>query len=209
MKREYDRASFDGETTDFRTAVLMRLIDKQLQDKRGFPPMNCFQGSYSTDVSASGSTHAGGGVLDIGWPGASQSKHDEGMCFLRNHGFQAGWCRHPGSTGFILHVHTIDVGNQRLSPDAQLQLRNFRHEGDGLWPLVDGDDPFGCRPARVVGWDFDAWKQAQQTVVELRQGVTDLATTQKELRRRLEKVSETKKARLERIQKLQHERLSL
>lgn len=208
LHREYYRASFDGEPTDYRTAILMRLCDRELQHNRNFPPMNCFQGSYQPPSDVSGTTHAGGGVLDIGWPGASISKHDEGMCFLRNQGFQAGWCRHP-STGFILHVHTIDVGNRRLSPDAQLQLHDYRQDGDGLWPLGGHDDPFRCRPNRVVGWDFDGWHSAEKISTDLQAGIHDANVEQRELRKRLEKSRESEHSKRDRLRKLQHERLSV
>lgn len=204
LKREYDRATFDGEPTDFRTAVLARLNDKELR-QRGFPPMHCFQGSYSTDVGASGTTHAGGGVLDIGWPGASIAKHDEGMCFLRRRGWTGGWCRHP-NTGFILHLHIIDIGNARLSNDAQLQLGNLRNNGDGLWPLVEGDDPMKCRPDRYRGWDFDAWRRRALEAAELRRDLADGRVAIRELRRQIARKLERQETRRDRLAKLQHHR---
>lgn len=209
LKREYDRDLFRGEPTDFRTATLLRLCDRELQDRRAFPAMICFQGSYQAPSDVSGSTHTGGGVLDIGWPGASVAEHDEGMCFLRRHGFMGGWCRHPSSTGFILHCHVLDVGNNRLSPDAVLQLQNLRHNGDGLWPLVDGDDPMGCRPDRYIGWDFTAWRKARLAAGDLTATINDLSTRERNLQHRLHNVHETRQAKRDRLHKLQHERLTL
>ena len=71
------------------------------------------QGSFSDDVSASGSTHAGGGVVDIAptngdWEGA--------VTALRKIGFSA-WIRNAPGHGYAgsgEHIHAVLMGDEQI-----------------------------------------------------------------------------------------------
>jgi hypothetical protein len=85
------------------------------------------QGSYSTSVAASGSTHAGGGAMDTngprGWNAAVKA--------LRLAGF-AAWHRTPSQGPWRDHIHSIALGDSSASPAAKAQMASFRRGGDGL-----------------------------------------------------------------------------
>lgn len=86
------------------------------------------QGSYSTRVAASGSTHAGGGAMDTdnagaGWPQAQS--------VLRSVGF-AAWWRHPWQGPWNDHIHSIARGDPSASPSARSQVQDYIRGGDGL-----------------------------------------------------------------------------
>lgn len=86
------------------------------------------QGSYSTRVAASGSTHAGGGAMDTnnagaGWPQAVSA--------LRSVGF-AAWWRRPNQGPWNDHIHSIARGDSSASAAAKAQMASFARGGDGL-----------------------------------------------------------------------------
>jgi len=85
------------------------------------------QGSFSTRVKASGSTHAGGGAMDTngprGWGAA--------VAALRSVGF-AAWHRTPSQGPWNHHIHSIAIGDPSASPAAKRQVAAYRRGGDGL-----------------------------------------------------------------------------
>ena len=85
------------------------------------------QGSYSTRVAASGSTHAGGGAMDTngprGWNAAVRA--------LRTAGF-AAWHRTPSQGPWNHHIHSIAIGDPSASPAAKRQVQSYLRGGDGL-----------------------------------------------------------------------------
>jgi hypothetical protein len=84
------------------------------------------QGSYSTSVAASGSTHAGGGVFDATSPVsvAAQSA-------LRRAGF-AAWIRSPSQGPWPYHIHAVALGDKTASAAAKAQMASYRAGGIGL-----------------------------------------------------------------------------
>lgn len=92
------------------------------------------QGSYSTSVSASGSTHAGGGAMDTDNAGAGWTRAQNA---LRNVGF-ASWWRHPWQGPWNDHIHSIAIGDNTASAAARAQVADFLRGGDGLKGYADG-----------------------------------------------------------------------
>ena len=90
------------------------------------------QGSYSTRVAASGSTHAGGGAVDIGSPTSMRAQ-----TAMRRAGF-AAWIRTPGQGPWARHIHGIAIGDPTASPAAKRQVASFRRGGNGLGGMVAG-----------------------------------------------------------------------
>ena len=186
---EYSKVTFRGRTTDQRTATMARLVEKRL----GITFV-CYQGSYNGTVDASGGTHDGGGALDLNVPG------DPGKITraLRNQGF-AAWYRTPAQ-GFDTHIHAIDIGNRRLSFNAGLQVGNYGSTGDGLWPLVAGDDPQPYRPTKATyapytdrdGFDYEAWDKARTLASRIKDRaarVRHLLRLQRRDRKKLDRLS--------------------
>ena len=119
---DWGRVSFQGVTLD--RGQMRALIAAGAQYGGGF---HISQGSYSTSVKASGSTHAGGGAADITSPVNTR--------FLRallDNG-QAAWIRSPSQGDWPWHIHTLHIGDPNLSPSAQAQVADFLNGGDGLY----------------------------------------------------------------------------
>jgi TP901 family phage tail tape measure protein len=86
------------------------------------------QGSYSTSVAASGSTHAGGGAMDTNDAGAGWERAQNA---LRQVGF-AAWWRHPWQGPWNDHIHSIALGDPTASQAAKNQMAAYKRGGDGL-----------------------------------------------------------------------------
>ena len=185
MPKEYSRVTFRGKTTDHRTAVMARLVEKRLGIQ-----FVCWQGSYS-DGSLSAGTHSGGGALDLNLPG------DPAMLVrvLRKQGF-AAWYRGPGS-GFDPHIHAIDIGNKRLSSGAVSQVAKYRAGCDGLSGWNPDPQPFRPPPSYPYvddseGFDYGAWKAAlrlRQKLSNLSDRMRELIRKRKQAKRQLERLS--------------------
>lgn len=174
MPKQYARVTFHGKATDYRTAVMARQVEKKLGIQ-----FICWQGSYA-DGSLSAGTHEGGGALDLNTPGDP----DQITRHLRRAGF-AAWYRGPDS-GFAPHIHAIDIGNTRLSPEARSQVLKYRNGQDGL--AGANPDPQPYRPegdqfypyVTKAGFNFADWNAA----LKLRQRLSGLNDRIKELLRR-------------------------
>ena len=98
------------------------------------------QGSFSNDVAASGSTHAGGGVVDIAptngdWEGA--------VTALRKIGF-AAWIRNVPGHGYAgsgEHIHAVLMGDEQLSDQAAIQVQSYLNNDNGLEGSAPDDGP--------------------------------------------------------------------
>jgi hypothetical protein len=192
MPKEYDRVTFRGKPTDYRTAVMARTVEKAL----GIA-FYCYQGSYNPGgVGASGGTHDKGGVLDLNVPSGKDPNAITRQ--LRNAGF-AAWYRTPAQ-GFTPHIHAVDIGNNRLAYNAGLQVGNYNSEGSGLWPLVAGNDPQQYRPTVATyynfvtraGFNFDNWREVQslrQRISNRLDRIRELLRSQRKDKRKLDRLS--------------------
>jgi acid phosphatase family membrane protein YuiD len=114
--------SFRGQTLNERTIRMLLAAERSLGHV-----FRIMQGSYSTRVAASGSTHAGGGVLDTDGPGG----WDASVRALRRAGF-AAWHRTPSQGPWGHHIHSVAIGDPSESASAKAQVRSFLRGGDGL-----------------------------------------------------------------------------
>jgi hypothetical protein len=111
-----------------------------VEHRLGFKPrsLDVLQGSYNPGgVDASGSTHDGGGAVDL-TPLEWQAK----VRALRAIGF-AAWHRpelvRNGKRVWGEHVHAILISNRKLSDAAKAQVRDYQLHKDGL--AGHGPDP--------------------------------------------------------------------
>lgn len=133
-KNPYDTLTRDGETVDYMTSAA---LDAAIEDFGGEMPL--MQGGHS-HYHASGNTHAGLGVLDLDvpngdWAGAMES--------LRKIGF-AAWVRNVPGYGYAgdgAHIHAVLIGNEELSPQAQVQVQSYLNNDDGLKGSRPDDGP--------------------------------------------------------------------
>lgn len=113
---------FRGERLNERTIAMLLSAERILG-----ATFNIMQGSYSTRVAASGSTHAGGGVMDTDGPRG----WDLAVRALRAAGF-AAWHRTPAQGPWGHHIHSVAKGDPTESTAAKAQVRDFLRGGDGL-----------------------------------------------------------------------------
>lgn len=173
-----------GRSTDDRTAT--QLVEAQRLAKTVF---QYSQGSYNHGVSASGSTHDGGGVIDIRTiPLGSRDKKLEVVKALRKVGF-AAWLRPyvKGLWGEHIHAVSIQKGGKDargvLSPSAHRQVIAYYSGRDGL--AGNRPDPHASMGIKPRTWE--KYKELRdRPVVSLSKMKTVAAQTklvQKALRR--------------------------
>ena len=134
-KNPWEKVSIDGETVDnFTAAALQSASNEAGTDWR------ILQGSFSTDVASSGSTHSGGGVVDIAptdgdWEGA--------VAALRKIGF-AAWIRNVPGHGYAgsgEHIHAVLLGDEQMSDQAAIQVQSYLNNDNGLKGSTPDDGP--------------------------------------------------------------------
>lgn len=122
------RVFYQGKALDLST---YRKI-KQAEDILG-RAIRVTQGSYSTSVRASGSTHSRGGVFDTG-TGGNVPLLRRINAALHRVGF-ASWVRSPSQGPWPWHVHAIEIGNKLAHSSAQKQVQSYLRGGTGLGAL--------------------------------------------------------------------------
>jgi hypothetical protein len=128
---------FGGAFTDPTTVDLLR----ELQRVTGLDIL-LTQGSYSTNVSASGGTHDGGGVVDINVYGWTDSVIWDVLHASRCMGGVA-WHRTPAQ-GFAYHIHLLRADCADLSPSARAQNVQYLAGQNGLANRGPDDGPRDC-----------------------------------------------------------------
>lgn len=141
----YRKVRWRGGTCDHIDRIAFEVLEDQLN-----ATATIFQLGYNTSVDASSFTHAGGGAYDYWFPTVNVSKV---VRRSRDLGIDA-WHRHP-PTFTTIHVHGIRHGSRTAHPEAKQQMVNYGNDGDGLWPLVPGDDPYPYRPSPLGSFTID------------------------------------------------------
>ncbi|HEY7042778.1 MAG TPA: NlpC/P60 family protein, partial [Nocardioidaceae bacterium] len=114
------------------------------------------QGSYSTSVSASEGTHAGGGAIDVSVSGMSQEQIGRTVGALRAEGF-AAWYRTTDQGFDMDHIHAVAIGDRQMSPQAADQVTAYYDGRDGLAGGLTDSMPHG----RPVEFGYDEWLAGQ------------------------------------------------
>jgi TP901 family phage tail tape measure protein len=133
---------FRGVTLNTRTINMLLSAERVLG--RAF---HITQGSYSTRVAASGSTHSGGGAMDTNGPGGWNAA----VSALRRAGF-ASWHRTPSQGPWGHHIHSIAIGDSSASASAKRQVRDFQRGGDGLGGMAKGGAVLPVQTLDSGGW---------------------------------------------------------
>lgn len=142
------RVSFRGVTLDARTRDMLQ------EAERLGARVELTQGSYSTGVSASGGTHAGGGAFDLRARDLTHDQIVDTVRALRRVG-AAAWYRDPSEGPWPEHIHGIAIGAPDLAPAAARQVSAYRR---GLSGLASG------KPDRHQGlddWRRQTWEKYQ------------------------------------------------
>ncbi len=127
---DYRIVSFRGVRMNVRTRVMIERAEKYMKQMGINSKLVLTQGSYSTSVSASAGTHAGGGALDISIRQYSTGTADKVVKALRMAGF-AAWRRRTAE-GFSPHIHAIAIGDKRASQSAKNQVAAYFRGQDAL-----------------------------------------------------------------------------
>lgn len=126
-KNPYDLTTWNGKTVDYITAAALEAAKKEFGSDFAI-----MQGSHNEGgVAASGGTHDGGGVVDLSVPNGDW---EGAVTALRKIGF-AAWVRNVdgyGQAGDGAHIHAVLIGNEQLSPQAQVQVNSYLNNDDGL-----------------------------------------------------------------------------
>lgn len=108
------------------------------------------QGSWSTSVSASGSTHAGSGVVDVKCASLSSAKKKRLLRALKDAGF-AAWLRGPAD-GMPVHIHVCLLTDPGLSPAAKWQCTEYDKGNSGLSSGKADSEPYRPAPKVKFSW---------------------------------------------------------
>jgi TP901 family phage tail tape measure protein len=124
-KNAYGKTSWDGEPIDNLTAAQLSVAGRLLGKR-----YHVIQGSFQPATSYSGTTHTGGGVIDV-------SPYDNNaVVALQQAGF-AAWHRGPGAPGkaanYGNHIHAVSLFDKQVAKSAAAQAAQYRNmSGDGL-----------------------------------------------------------------------------
>lgn len=144
---DYRRVRRDEGFINVRTQVMLDRAERFAKELGVSKPFYIVQGSYTSGVAASGTTHDGGGALDIRTWDRSREDVVKMVKALRMAGF-AAWKRGYGDDGFDeVHIHAIAIGDRDLSSSARDQVQEYFAGGDGLVGSTgDGDADEAGRP---------------------------------------------------------------
>jgi hypothetical protein len=129
----YTRVTYDGKTVNARTRDALKYAQKLWRQRGGHKKtIRLAQGSYTSAVAASGSTHDGGGVVDCRTAGVGLDAEETKQLHraLRDAGF-ASWIR-DSRDGMDPHIHAIACNDREMSRSAEQQQRDFDAGKNGL-----------------------------------------------------------------------------
>lgn len=126
---------------DWLTRAALEEVERRLDYR-----LTVVQGSYNKGrVSASASTHDGGGVVDLlAWDWRRKVK------VLREVGF-AAWYRADRPGSWSAHIHAVLIGHPKLDPSAAAQVVAYRAGRDGLKGSRPDDFP---RPSPIPVFSY-------------------------------------------------------
>lgn len=160
-KNPYDLTVWDGETVDYMTAAALEAAKAEFGGE-----IRMMQGSHNAGgVAASGGTHDGGGVVDISVP---DGDWEGALAAMRKIGF-AAWIRNVdgyGQAGSGAHIHAVLMGNEQLSPQAQVQVNSYLNNDDGLVGSRADDGPRDFVNNRFEWGDAIKAQERQETQLQ-------------------------------------------
>ena len=147
---KYEVVYWRGVRLDRKTIAPLEWVEKQ----SGIT-IQLAQGSYNGGaVAASGSTHAGGGAVDVRCVYLSLRDKVRLLRWLKRAGF-AAWRRRAVSGLWGEHIHAIQIGNDKASSSAQWQVNEYLARRTGL---TSGGADWTYRPKPPVRWSYEDGK---------------------------------------------------
>jgi hypothetical protein len=126
----YTRVYWRGVRVNARTRDAILYAEKKWRKKYPTKTIELTQGSYSTSVPASGSTHSGGGVVDIRTRNLSTDCRIALVRALKDAG-AAAWYRDEAE-GFSPHIHACFHADKEMSTSAKGQCVSWDNGRNGL-----------------------------------------------------------------------------
>lgn len=163
------KVNYRGVILDSRTARMMDIVALRTQ-----PKIVPTQGSFSTDVKASGHTHDGSGAIDLSVKGLTNPRANSIVKVMRQVGF-AAWHRLKSDGFDIAHIHGIAVDSPGLSPAAANQVDQLRNGEDGLKNA--GPDPHAGMHLPVISFETFLAKTNTGAVVDLSDVIAQVTKT--------------------------------
>jgi peptidoglycan hydrolase-like protein with peptidoglycan-binding domain len=141
---DYHHVLFRGHTVNVRTRSMV-LTAEAYMHRLGVPgKLEIGQGSFHHNPT-SGTTHDGGGAIDVRVLNYSSRQRHLVVKALRMAGF-AAWNRYPAE-GFANHIHAIAIGDKTMSAGARFQVHEYFRGRSGLSRGgSDVDGPYVGRP---------------------------------------------------------------
>lgn len=157
METANTRVQYDGQTVTARTRDLLHYAEA-LWQKRGrhSKRIRLAQGSFSTSVSASGSTHAGDGAFDVRTTGVGLARKETVSLLraLRDSGAAAAI--RDERDGMDDHIHGVVIDDRQESDSAKWQVEEYKA---GRNMLSNGKrDRYPYRPTPLVRYSYTAGK---------------------------------------------------
>lgn len=183
--RAQDKVVFRGQKMDRKTEAFLRSMESAL----GYE-LTVVQGCYSNAVSASGGTHAGGGVFDLApydWENKVHVGRELGAAI---------WHRRPAEGPWGEHIHGVIIGSGQLSDAAAEQVVQYRNRQNGL--ANHGPDTFAYHPD-VPPFSYAVWLANQLDPAKALRKIKGLKAKRKAL---LEAISAAKAKRRRLKQKI-------
>jgi hypothetical protein len=155
-----------GKYVNERTAAMLREVQRITRH-----PVLVAQGSPSASVSASGTTHAGQGAVDMRTVPLSRKGKLDQLVASRRVGY-AAWIRPYVKDLWGEHEHALAIGDPGLSAAAEAQVQAYLHGRDGL--AGNRKDPHaGLNIAPTTFEKYLRKQKGQATVLEATRGRTE------------------------------------
>jgi hypothetical protein len=157
MSSEHGQVSWRGKPVTARQRQALLAAEKRIRRRYWGFRFTVYQGSWQQSTSYSGTTHTGAGVVDLGYPGMSNTgawaagKMRYVLRCLREEARQAAFCRGPWCD-MPFHYHVPDLDTHGMDGNAAWQVDQYRAGCDGL--TAGHPDPFPYRPAIIHKWRF-------------------------------------------------------
>lgn len=143
----YTRVMFDGKVINARTRDALKYAQALWRKRMGHKKsIRLAKGSYQRASATSGTTHNGGGAVDVRTKGVGLSDREIIVLnrSLRDAGF-ASWIR-DGRDGFDPHIHALACSDAQLSASAKRQVVSFDQGRNALTNNLKDRNPYRPKP---------------------------------------------------------------
>lgn len=157
----YSRVLFDGKVVNARTRDALKYAQALWRQRMGHrKSIRLAKGSYQQASSTSGTTHSGGGAVDVRTKGVGLTDEETLRLniALRDAGL-ASWIR-DHRDGFDPHIHALAFSDAQMSASARRQLVAFDLGRNALVSNLKDRNPY--RPAPRLRFNYNLGKPVKR-----------------------------------------------